>query len=303
MACFHPLKGWRSKSAGPNGKRPIVFNKKEGFSDLPITLPCGQCTGCRLEKSRQWAIRCSHEASLYEENSFITLTYDDANLPPTGSLKPQHFTKFMKRLRKQTGCKIRYYHCGEYGENFGRPHYHAAIFNYDFPDKIHYKTTKNGDRLYTSQILSKIWPAGLHTTGDVTFKSAAYIARYIMKKINGEAADAHYEIMNSETGELSHLIPEYSTMSRRPGIGQGWVEKYHGDVYPDDFVIINGKKSRAPRYYDQQFEIAYPADFAKTRAERVRSARKHEDNNTPDRLKVREKVQNSKISQLKRGQQ
>ena len=121
MACYTPLKGYRSTELTKNGKRKIVFNRNHGFADLPVTVPCGQCIGCRLERSRQWAIRCTHEASLWEKNCFITLTYNDENLPKDGSLDVTHFQKFMKRLRKKHGAGIRFYHCGEYGDKFGFP--------------------------------------------------------------------------------------------------------------------------------------------------------------------------------------
>lgn len=300
MACFHPIKGFRARLPGPNGKRKIVFDVKKGFEDLPVTLPCGQCRGCRLERSRQWAIRCSHEASLYSKNCFITLTYADAYLPPTGSLDITHFQKFMKRLRKKNGTNIRFYHCGEYGEKFRRPHYHACVFNYDPKDRKIYKTI-NKQKLYTSESLAKLWPYGMVIVGDVTFKSAAYVARYIMKKISGPMADKHYRIVDPETGEITaELAPEYTTMSRRPGIGQGWLEKYKYEPYPDDFVVINGKKMRPAKYYDRQYEVAYPSDYESLRGQRVRNAKKHAENNTPARLKVREQVLKARTSILKR---
>ena len=246
---------------GANGKRKIVFNPRDGFSDLPILLPCGQCIGCRLERSRQWAIRCMHEAQLHDENSYITLTYNDKNLPKDGSLNLRHFQLFMKRLRKKTGKKIRFYHCGEYGEKFKRPHYHACLFGYQFPDLRYFKTI-NGNKLYTSKYLDSVWTnkngetMGFSTIGNVTFESAAYVARYIMKKINGEKAEAHY--VNKETGEI--LKPEYTTMSRRPGgLGAEWLKKYKTDVYPGDFVVVRGKKMKPPKYYDRQYELTYPS--------------------------------------------
>ena len=131
MACYQPLKGYYSKSRNPNGKRNVVFNPQMGYRDRPVTVPCGQCIGCRLERSRQWAIRCYHEASMYERNSFVTLTYDDESLPLGGTLVFRDFQLFMKRLRKQYGAGIRFYACGEYGEKFGRPHYHVCLFNFE----------------------------------------------------------------------------------------------------------------------------------------------------------------------------
>ena len=150
MPCYHPLKGFRSREKNSSGKRSITFNHNQGYTDMEITIPCGQCIGCRLERSRQWAIRCVHEASLYQDNCFITLTYSPEHLPKDNSLHKEHFQLFMKRLRKAFGQKIRYFHCGEYGENFSRPHYHACLFNVDFKDKELLKNF-NGNKIYTKQ--------------------------------------------------------------------------------------------------------------------------------------------------------
>ena len=298
MACFSPLKAYRSTQKNENGKYPIVFNSKEGYEDQKLELPCGQCIGCRLERSRQWAIRCTHEASLYDDNCFITLTYNDDHLPNDRSLNKAHFQKFMTRLRKRFGKNIRYYHCGEYGEQYGRPHYHACIFNFDFKDKTLWKKSRENP-LYVSETLNELWPYGYASIGSVTFQSAAYVARYIMKKITGDAANSHYERVD-EDGVVTQLQPEYTTMSRRPGIGKPWLEKFQSDVYPDDFVVLNQAKMRPPRFYDYQFELSDPDTFGKIKQARVRAAKKHLDNNTPERLKVREQVQSAKLKQLKR---
>lgn len=299
MTCFHPLTGFRSTVKNDNGKFPIVFDARRARDDLSLNLPCGQCVGCRLERSRQWAVRCAHEASLYEHNCFITLTYNDENLPTDKSLNLVHFQLFMKRLRKKYGSKIRFYHCGEYGENFGRPHYHACIFNFDFQDKILF-TCREGINLYTSESLQKLWGMGFTSVGDVTFQSAAYVARYIMKKVNGAQADDHYTYIDPETGEISWRKPEYTTMSRRPGIASGWFDKYHRDVYPGDFVVMNQKKIKPPKFYDMKLEKLNPYEFDEIKFQRELDAKKYVDNNTPDRLKVREAVQNERLSRLKR---
>lgn len=293
MACFHPLDAFQSLSTKENGKRHISF--KWFANSKSIKLPCGQCIGCRLERSRQWAIRCIHEASLYEDNCFITLTYNDQHKPDDDSLDVRHFQLFMKRLRKRFGAGIRFFHCGEYGETFGRPHYHACLFNFDFQDKVEWKRS-NGVPIFTSDSLSELWPYGFSTVGSVTFESAAYVARYILKKVNGDLADDHY--FDSSTGV--YRKPEYTTMSRRPGIGKGWFDKYSSDVFPSDFVVINGTKMRPPKYYDRQFEIVAPDEFEEIRDKRERSALVHVDNNTPDRLKVRETVQLRRLEKLPR---
>lgn len=299
MPCYSPLKGYRSVTVNPNGKRSIVFSPARGLIDLPVDVPCGQCVGCRLERSRQWAVRCVHEAQLYERNCFITLTYNDVSLPADRSLDVRHFQLFMKRLRKRFGASIRFYHCGEYGDLYGRPHYHSCIFNFDFPDKVLWKVSQ-GNRLYVSAILAELWPFGFSSIGDVTFESAAYVARYIMKKINGDGAAAHYRVYDSSTGEVFDRRPEYTTMSRRPGIGKGWLDKFQSDVFPRDYVVVRGVKCKPPRFYDSQFEVIDPDLFNSLKMARVRSAKKHVDNNTWDRLRVREQVKLAQISTLTR---
>ncbi len=299
MTCYSPMKGWRSRSVNANGKRPIVFNRSSAFTDMPLEIPCGQCIGCRLEKSRQWAIRCSHEAQLHEENSFITLTYSDSYYPANGSLNLSDFQKFMKRLRRSIETKIRFYHCGEYGEQYGRPHYHACIFGYSFPDKTPWKKS-NEETLYRSRHLETLWPYGYSSVGNVTFQSAAYVARYILKKITGTQAEEHYEYINPDTGEITQRTPEYTTMSRRPGIGTQWFHKFKSDVYPSDEVIMNGKRMRPPKFYDSLYEIISNKELRKIKIRRKAEALKHAEDQTPERLKVRCQVQKSQIKLLPR---
>jgi len=235
---------------------------------------------------------------MWKQNAFITLTYNDANLPTDGSLQLRDFQLFMKRLRKRLG-RVRFYHCGEYGEKFRRPHYHACLFGMDFPDKKLFKI-QNKQRLYTSDILSELWPLGFSTTGDVTFESAAYVARYITKKITGASAEAHYENINPETGEISSLKPEYTTMSRRPGLGASWLEKYLSDVYPGDFVVIRGKKMKPPKYYDSIYELTHKEYYESLRRKRTVAARAHVEESSRERLAVREKVQSARMGKLPR---
>ena len=300
MACFHPMKGYRSSELTDKGKRRIVFNLGDAIDDKEITFPCGQCIGCRLERSRQWAIRCVHEAQMHESNCFITLTYDD-NVPDDGSLDKSHYQKFMKRLRKRfSGKRIRYFHCGEYGDTTFRPHYHACIFGFDFPDKELY-STRDDVRLYTSDVLRKLWPYGFSTIGDVTFDSAAYVARYVMKKVTGDASKAHYEYIDPSSGEVHDRQPEYTTMSRRPGIGRDWYDKYKDDVFPDDFLIVNGVRMKPPKYYEGVFEVEGGVDYDWLKFEREKAAEKSADDNTYDRLRAREVVKFAQLGMLKRN--
>lgn len=236
-----------------------------------------------------------HEASLQDDNCFITLTYDEENLPVNESLDITHFQKFMKRLRKHyRPKKIRFYHCGEYGEQLRRPHYHALLFNHEFTDLIYWKE-QNGNHLYTSPTLDKLWGKGQCIIGDVTFDSAAYVSAYILKKQTGDSAQEHYEHV-TRYAQTTQLTPEYTTMSRRPGIGRAWYEKYKQEVYPDNFIIVNGKKQMPPKYYQQFLEEESEQQFKQLKKEGRRQRKKNESNNTPERLTVRERCAQAKIN-------
>jgi len=244
--------------------------EKDAFhGSQPLEISCGQCMGCRLERSRTWAVRISNEASLYEKNCFITLTYSPENLPSGGSLVVSHYQLFMKRLRKKYGTKIRFFQCGEYGEQLGRPHYHACLLNFDFPDKKPFRKSSRGDQTYRSASLEELWPYGHSEIGSLTFESAAYVARYITKKITGPRADSHYNRVDAETGEIIALKPEYTTMSRRPGIGLPWLQKFSSDVYNyDQLVIRGGAKVPPPRFYNNQYEVMNPEHYKQVKLAR-----------------------------------
>jgi len=285
VPCFRPLEGFRSPSGG------LVFARHKSIG-LPMRVPCGRCIGCKLERSRQWAVRCMHEASLYADNSFVTLTYDDEHVPRFGSLLMDDWQKFFKRLRKRAG-KVRFFGCGEYGEQFGRPHYHACLFGLDFPDKVLW-TTRGGHSVFRSPLLESVWTFGQSEIGSLTFDSAAYVARYCVKKITGKGALEHYQCVDPETGELGSRLPEFATMSRRPGVGAGWYELYSADVFPSDEVIINGVASKPPRFYDKLLEVSSPEVASEVFKER-RLCRSREDE-TPARLRVREVCAESKLN-------
>ena len=294
MTCYNPLVAYRSEGR-------IVFNSPfplaKGFN-----IKCGQCIGCRLDYSRQWAVRCVHEAQMHENNCFITLTFNPEALEARTrqwSLDVRDFQLFMKRLRKKHGKRIRFFHCGEYGDKNQRPHYHALLFGFDFPDKKLW-STREGVNLYISESLQELWPHGFSTIGDVTFQSAAYCSRYIMKKIKGEAAAKHYEVMDEETGEVWNRDPEYCTMSRKPGIGRDWFDKYKGDVFPNDYVVINGKKIKPPRYYDSLLPEEELEAIKKERQKAMPDLIKYYDHNM-DRLFVEEAVKTKQLERLIRN--
>lgn len=283
MACFRPLSAWK----GHDGK----MNFKGGPPSEMIKLPCGKCIGCLLERSRQWAVRCMHEAQMHKENCFLTLTYDDYHLPDNGSLDKRDFVLFMKRLRKRYGAGIRFFQCGEYGEKLQRPHHHCCLFGFDFPDKYPFSRSESGSILYRSESLEELWPYGFASIGELTYESAAYTARYVMKKLS----DDHR--MDEYTG----LQPEYVTMSRRPGIGRSWYDKYHSDVFGSDQVILNnGFICKPPRYYENLLRDSDPWNYFWVKYARL-CASKSMPEETVDRLMIRERSLKLKSKRLKRN--
>lgn len=297
MACYKPLRAYRGGS-----DKKILFKRPDHWVGPPnLNLPCGQCIGCRLKHSENWAIRCMHEASMHDQNAFITLTYSPEHLPRDFSLNKVHFQDFMKRLRYHfDGDTLRFFHCGEYGDNLERPHYHACLFGIDFEDRTLLKQTEAGSKIYTSAMLEHIWGMGFCTVGDVTFESAAYVARYVTKKITGDRAIDHYIKTDPRTGEAFDVSPEYVTMSRRPGIAREWWLRYREEVTNGDSVLINGREIKPPRYYDKLFE-AHHGDVESLKKLRVENAKRYAANNTPARLRVREICQNARFNLLKRG--
>lgn len=301
MGCNRLLTAYRTLERTAKGKAVLSFRRKDAAVGLlsTVKLPCGQCIGCRLERSRQWAVRCMHEASLHADNCFITLTYADEYLPRGGGLDRRAFPLFMKRLRKTLPPKtVRYFHAGEYGSKFGRPHYHACLFGYDFLDKV--AIGKRGEFLvWASAELCELWPFGRSEIGSVTFESAAYVARYICDKVTGPLAEDHYSRFFPDTGEVVKVAAEYTTMSRRPGLGKPWLDRFMSEVFPADSVIVRGREVRPPRYYGSAFEVVNPAGYEAVCSERRRKRRREEE--SPERGDVREVCAKARLSSIPRG--
>lgn len=187
----------------------------------------------------------------------------------------------------------------EYGTENKRPHFHACIFGWDFPDRLYFKRSPSGEKLYTSRTLEQLWPYGFSTIGEVTFQSAAYIARYCVAKVTGDAAKIHYR-REDEKGEY-HLTPEYNRMSLKPAIGKTWLEKYKNDVYNHDHVVVNGVPSTPPKYYDKLLKRWDSDKLEELKEEREANALIYQKDNTPARVAAKEQFQKARIKSLLRN--
>lgn len=298
MSCYHPLTAYKLLNGlqGKNGRTSscVVFDPPSGGDFEEIKLPCGRCVGCRLEKSRQWAMRCINEYQTSDFGYFITLTYDDDHLPENSSLNIRDMQLFFKRLRKKYAKDInfRYFYCGEYGSQTLRPHYHLLLFGDLLRPDVRFLDDrsprglgKSGLPLYTSKTLEKLWKKGFCPFGAITFESAAYVARYTLKKVGDYNEDFY-----------SDHKKEFILMSRRPAIGRLWLDLYSSDLYPSDFYTTRGKKVRPPKYYDRLFRMRCPDEYDNILQRRKEVIVKNELENTDDRLLVKEQV---KLSQLK----
>lgn len=292
MACYSPLRGYWDGEGGKVAFSPSPSSKRR------LELPCGRCIGCRLERTRQWGVRIAHEAQLHDFSVFVTLTYDDEHLPSDLSVSKRELQLFVKRLRQRVApLRFRFFGVGEYGSQTWRPHYHVILFGIHFSDQIRLRDTASGHSLYRSPLLEEVWPYGLSSFGSVSFDSARYVAGYCVKKVSGAKAEGHYRRVDPRTGEVLELAPEFALMSRRPGIGAGWFDKFSTDVYPSDQVVLQGVVGKPPRYYDRRAQDRMPEEFEKVRAKRVENAAERFEEGSPARLKVRETVAKARVSQ------
>lgn len=234
---------------------------------------------------------------MHADNAFVTLTYAPEHLPRDGSLDHKHFQLFMKRLRHRMpeGEPLSYFMCGEYGERTRRPHYHAALFGVHFWDRTLYKKNHRGEGLYRSDFLDGLWKLGQCTIGDVTFESATYIARYITVKVTGKEARNHYWSAPSEDGEVYPVVPEYCKSSLRPAVGKRWFDEFSGDVFPDDFVVVEGRIAPTPRAYSKWLERTDPVQLTAIKEKRKARAAEYAADSTPERRRARAKVARARL--------
>lgn len=279
MSCYSP---W--VPSGGSAKRPLA---------------CGRCLGCKMDYSRQWAIRCMHEARMHKRNEFVTLTYKNAPV----NLEPMDYKRFQRRLVHHFGS-VRYFMGGEYGESGGRAHFHALLFGVSFEDRRYFGKSPAGSKVYVSDALSELWPHGFSSLGSVTFQSAAYVARYAVEKVRND-----YYVVDDD-GVVSERVAPFARMSNRPGIGASWFEAFGvSDVSPRGTVIVNGKECNAPRFYVKRLEerarrlacfqdksaLEVLEGWKRARGESVDMAEL-----ASDRLEARERVQAAGLRLLKR---
>ena len=296
MSCYKPITAWRT----PTG---IVFNELSRHDIRGrLDIPCNKCIGCRLRRASDWASRISHEQKLHEQNCFITLTYAPEHIPPGHSLDYKHFQDFLKRLRAKYETPIRFYMCGEYGDETERPHYHACIFGLDFNDRQPAGKGSSGELFYDSEELTKIWGKGKVSVQDLTPETAGYCARYIVDKLDGDMGEKQYRYTDENTGEQKQKTPPFAKMSLKPGIGARWLNKYRKDVYQHDQLITSkGETKRPPVYYDKLQKKHNIEQWEATAHQRELRARAAHQDNTTERLKAKEHVQLAKIQTLKRN--
>jgi len=295
MPCEHRVQAYQCSDGS------VKFSEV-GKNDFvrSLQLACGQCQWCRLERSRQWAVRIMHEASLSDVNAFVTLTYSDEFLPSYGHLVYRDFQLFMKRLRKaRVGSVVRFYMCGEYTTDNFRPHFHSCLFNVGFPDREYLMKSPSGFPLYRSSELERLWPNGFSSIGDLTFESAGYVARYCLKKVTGINSEGFYSSVDGVTGEIISGVPEFCHMSLRPGIGANWLRLYWPEVIQNGEVVMNGKVMSAPRAYMRKLRKL--DGYSEIELKRDKAARSAFEDNSDERIVVKAKVLAARVNQLKRS--
>lgn len=184
---------------------------RKPFTGLAVPFGCGQCLPCRINRRRVWVTRQVLEAAMHKENSFLTLTYNDAHLPAGGHLQPEELQLWLKRFRKSLGLqKLRYVAVGEYGDHTKRPHYHLSLFGVgpgtanDLLINSTWSSISRGSNGKSVRV-SK----GFHKLAEFNIHTAQYVAGYVMKWAS-----------RTPPG----LRPEFARMSRAPGIGAVAVE-------------------------------------------------------------------------------
>ena len=326
MTCFDPMKMFVAAVPHPaTGKRGLTCNPIKALnSHVAKRIPCGRCNGCRVDKRKQLAIRVMHECKMHSFNYFITLTQSMEARPRSNSLAKRDLQLFHKRMRSHYGiCPphriLKFFACGEYGEHQDNPHYHSIVMSDVelFTDKVFWKKTEDGP-VWKSAELEKLWPNGICEITSTSFGTAAYVAGYALKKMLSDD-DPSLVRISPVDGQWHTVEPEFATMSRRPGLGSTWFDKYQADAFPSDFLVVGRNKVKPPKYYLDKLKTRGVVDAAHARpghvlrdqgneASPILDARRaHASspaaraNSTPDRLAVRSELLALNLKRAKRS--
>ena len=298
MSCDYPRTAYPIEGG-------IAFEKPRGHSGATIKIPCKMCTGCRLDHRTDWSTRMMCESQMHDQKHFVTLTYNEENLPDDGSLHQEDMQNFFKRLRFEIRpTKIRYVYSAEYGDEFSRPHFHAIIYGLEIPDLIVNGINERGEKLHSSEFLDRIWKHGYTSTGAVTSQSCGYVAGYMLKDSQGDYDKRNpYLIIDPITGEMEERNRPFARYSSRPGIGKAWLEKWPDSVQDDCVRQIDGSIRPLPQYFFDSLEKIKPELYAKLKSKREASLNDPHVlwNNTPSRLKTRAICRDAKMNHSKRG--
>lgn len=289
MPCFRPVTCWKDPDGGP-----ISFFERKDFRE--ISIPCGKCIGCRIMVRDGWAFRAYAESQMHDENCFLTLTYSPENVPLDNSVDHRHWQLFAKRLRKGVGS-FRFFMCGEYGEQFSRPHYHALLFGYRPDDMRQSNSMYSKYALFESEYLSRLWGKGFVSVGEVTMQSARYCASYVTKRMseeNWKRSELAYHV--DQYGEIHERRQPYCKMSLKPGLGSSWLAAYRSDIYNNDSVVLHGgQRVKVPRYFDDLMAEFDCDELEASKLRRTKLAERFIENNSRARLEVREKCAEAKL--------
>lgn len=289
MSCYRPLEAYRNPLTGE-----VWIGGNATKSGRFMELPCGRCIGCKLDRARAWSVRIQHEAQLYDSNWFVTWTYRNEDLPGSLSLEYDDFRGMMKRLRERCrgaspGPKgnypLRFFCAGEYGSLRKRPHFHSIMFNLRTGDE---KPLGNGS--FSSKLLEDVWQKGNVQLDVVTDQSASYVSGYALKKVYGRNTE-YEDVVNLSTGEVTRRRKEFVVMSRKPGIGAWWYERFAADLFPGDQAVVVGRRSKVPGYYWRRYRTeGDPAGVAEVECTRFWRAENMRAESGVERRAVREEV-------------
>lgn len=296
MSCFRPGLAFQTAEGD------VVFAER-GDVVRTLSLPCGKCVGCLSQRAAEWGTRICHEAKLHVEKCFVTPTYAPEHYPVDGCLSVEEVQKAIDRLRKyvkrERGVSLRYAWRSEYGPRTGRAHHHCVLFGWRPDDLKAWKKSKKGHQLYRSEVFERLWGKGCCEIGELEAGSANYVGGYVGDKVVKQRGE-RYGIIDPITGEFFERTPEFFLMSRKPPIGWRWVEKYASDFWPRGTVVVDGVERAIPRAYLKRFAAADPDGAELLKLRKLQESRKRFEDNTPERLRVKEAVKLDEINRWSR---